>query len=68
VGLLSTLNVDPLPVSHGVADLASALAYADAHGGLGRVALVDGTEPFTAAPPGVDPARLATPAGPPLGG
>lgn len=68
VGVLSTLNLDPPPVSHGVADLASALAYASAHGGLGEVALVDGTEPFTPTPEGVDPVLLATPAGPPLGG
>ncbi|CAA9407652.1 MAG: hypothetical protein AVDCRST_MAG66-1862 [uncultured Pseudonocardia sp.] len=68
VGVLSTLNLAPLPVSNGVTDLARALGYANAHGGLGDVSLVDGTEPFTPEPPGVDPALLATPAGPPLGG
>jgi hypothetical protein len=68
VGVLSTLNLAPLPVSNGLSDLARALVYANAHGGLGDVSLVDGTEAFTPAPPGVDPALLATPAGPPLGG
>ena len=68
VGVLSTLNLAPLPVSNGVTDLARALDYANAHGGLGDVSLVEGTEPFTPAPPGVDPTLLATPAGPPLGG
>jgi hypothetical protein len=46
VGVLSTLNLAPLPVSNGVSDLARALVYANAHGGLGDVSLVDGTEPF----------------------
>lgn len=66
VGLLSTLNLAPLPVSNGVADLAKALEYANAHGGLGDVALVTGTEPFNALPIGLPVSALATPAGPAL--
>lgn len=67
VGQLSTLNLAPLPVSNGVGDIAKELAYANADGGLGDIELALGTEPFTPTPAGVDPARLATPAGPPLG-
>jgi hypothetical protein len=67
VGQLSTLNLAPLPVSNGVGDIAKELAYANADGGLGDIELALGTEPFTPAPSGVDPARLSTPAGPPLG-
>jgi hypothetical protein len=67
LGLLATLNLAPLPVSNGVADLAKALDYAEANGGLGPVALALGTQPFTDTPIGVDPTLLATPAGPPLG-
>ncbi|MFC4946763.1 serine protease [Pseudonocardia sp. GCM10023141] len=66
VGLLSTLNLAPLPVSNGVADLAKALVYANANGGLGDIELALGTEPFTATPVGVPLIALATPAGPPL--
>lgn len=67
VGQLSTLNLAPLPVSNGVGDIAKELAYANADGGLGDIELALGTEPFTPTPAGVDPAALATPAGPPLG-
>ncbi len=67
VGQLSTLNLDPLPVSNGVGDIAKELAYANANGGLGDVELALGTEPFDPAPPGLSVAQLATPAGPPLG-
>jgi hypothetical protein len=67
VGLLSTLNLAPLPLSNGVGDLAKELAYANANGGLGDIELVLGTEPFNPTPIGVDPTKLATPAGPPLG-
>ncbi|WP_181784589.1 serine protease, partial [Pseudonocardia pini] len=67
VGLLSTLNLAPLPVSNGVADLAKSLAYANLHGGLGSVGLVDGTAPFTPTPPGVPLEDVAPPAGPPVG-
>jgi hypothetical protein len=68
VGLLSTLNLDPLPVSGGVTDLARALAYARTYGGLGPVELVRGTEPFDPAPAGVPATDLAPPAGPPAFG
>lgn len=68
VGLLSTLNLAPLPVSNGVTDLALALAYANEFGGVGPVELVLGTEPFTALPEGVPLAAVAPPAGPPVGG
>ena len=68
VGILSTLNLAPLPVSNGVADLAHALTYANTHGGLGHVELVRGTEPFTSSPAGVDPREVSSPAGPPIAG
>ncbi|WP_219415547.1 serine protease [Pseudonocardia nigra] len=68
VGVLSTLNLAPLPVSNGVADLARALDYANANGELGDVQLVLGTEPFTSEPAGIPATELAPPAGPPLGG
>ncbi|MPZ65365.1 MAG: serine protease [Pseudonocardiaceae bacterium] len=45
-GVLSTLAIAPLPGSNGVTDLAMALDYANTHGGLGEVSLVEGTEPF----------------------
>jgi hypothetical protein len=67
VGLLSTLNLAPLPVSNGVSDLSRELAYANAHGGLGTLKLVRGTEPFTATPPGIPLQDIAPPAGPPAG-
>lgn len=52
LGVLSTLNVVPVPGSNGVSDLAALLNYATTHGFDGlRLAL--GTEPFTASPPGV---------------
>ena len=44
-GVLSTQFYDSRH-TNGVADLALALAYADAHGGLGDITLVPGTEPF----------------------
>lgn len=68
VGVLSTLNLAPLPVSNGVTDLATALSYANAHGGLGDVELVNGTAPFSALPADVPLEQLTSPAGPPLGG
>jgi hypothetical protein len=64
LGLLATLNLAPLPVSNGVTDLAKALNYAEVNGGLGNIEMALGTEPFTDSPLGVDPAQLATPAGP----
>jgi hypothetical protein len=66
VGILSTLNLAPLPVSNGVADLARALDYANANGGVGDVELALGTEPFTATPAGIPLTAVAPPAGPPL--
>jgi hypothetical protein len=66
-GLLSTLNLAPLPVSNGVADLAKALDYANANGDLGDIELVHGTQPFTPTPVGVPDSALAVPAGPPAG-
>ncbi|OLT15168.1 hypothetical protein BJF78_16265 [Pseudonocardia sp. CNS-139] len=59
IGVLSTLNIAPLPASNGLADLALALDYAGTHGDLGTIELVRGTEPFTAVPDGV-PASLST--------
>jgi hypothetical protein len=50
VGVLSTLNVSPMPGSNGVADLAHALDYAAAHGGVGNLELVPGTRPFDPGP------------------
>ena len=44
-GVLSTLYLDGSR-TNGVTDLASALAYANRYGGIGRVSLVPGTEPF----------------------
>jgi hypothetical protein len=44
-GVLSTLFTDG-SATNGVTDLAHALAYANAYGGIGRVTLVPGREPF----------------------
>ena len=44
-GVLSTLYTDGSG-ANGVTDLARALAYANAHGGIGHVVLVPGREPF----------------------
>ena len=63
IGLLSTLNLAPLPASNGVIDLASALEYARANGDLGDVELVPGTEAFSPAPA----EALPLPAGPGVG-
>ena len=63
VGLLATLNLAPQAVSNGVIDLADALAYANANGGLGDVELALGTEPFT--PTRASAAGLPVPAVPP---
>lgn len=68
VGLLSTLNLAPLPVSNGVTDLAMALDYANANGGVGDIELVLGTEAFTPLPAGIPATEVAPPAGPPIGG
>jgi hypothetical protein len=44
-GVLSTLTLNGQP-TNGLTDLANALDYANDHGGIGRLALVRGTEPF----------------------
>lgn len=49
VGVLSTLNLAPLPVSNGTTNLAKALRYAAAHG-FADLELEPGTEPFTPNP------------------
>jgi hypothetical protein len=48
IGVLSTLQLAPLPASNGVGDLAKELAYARSHSSFGGVHLVPGTEPFKA--------------------
>jgi hypothetical protein len=47
LGTLSTLAIAPLAGSNGVGDLNSELGYAQANGGIGGLALVPGTEPFS---------------------
>jgi len=56
-GLLSTLNLAPLPVSNGVTDLAHALRYAADHG-FADLELEPGTEPFTPNPAALLPSGL----------
>jgi len=46
IGVLSTLQLAPLPATNGVGDLAKELAYMHANSSLGSVQLVPGTEPF----------------------
>lgn len=47
-GVLSTLQLAPLPATNGVGDLGKELAYARSHSQFGAVQLVPGTEPFKA--------------------
>ncbi len=47
LGILVTVALAPLAGSNGVTSLDLALAYANAHGNVGSVALEDGTEAFT---------------------
>jgi hypothetical protein len=47
LGTLSTLAIAPLAGSNGVGDLNSELGYAQTNGGIGGLALVPGTEPFS---------------------
>jgi hypothetical protein len=47
-GVLSTLDLAPLPGSNGVGDLAKELAYERAHGPFPNLQLVKGTVPFKA--------------------
>ena len=69
-GVLSTLNLAPLPASNGVIDLAHALEYAGANGDVGDVELALGTEPFNSGPAAGLPVPPvpALPALPALGG
>jgi hypothetical protein len=46
IGVLSTLQLAPLPATNGVGDLAKELAYMRANSGFGDVQLVPGTEAF----------------------
>jgi hypothetical protein len=46
IGTLSTLAIAPTPLSNGIGDLERELRYANDHGGLGAIALENGTEPF----------------------
>lgn len=50
LGILVTLAIAPIPGSNGVTSLDKALAYANAHGGLGTLSLANGTEGFTGSP------------------
>lgn len=50
VGVLSTLSIAPLAGSNNATDVGKALAYANAHGGLGPLTLVEGTEAFNGVP------------------
>jgi hypothetical protein len=46
IGVLSTLQLAPLPATNGVGDLAKELAYARANSQFSGVQLVPGTQPF----------------------
>jgi hypothetical protein len=48
LGILVTVAIAPLAGSNGVTDVDKALAYANAHGGIGSLALINGTDPFDA--------------------
>ncbi len=48
IGVLSTLQLAPLPATNGVGDLAKELAYMRANSAFAGVQLVRGTEPFKA--------------------
>jgi hypothetical protein len=47
-GILSTLQLAPLPATNGVGDLGKELAYMRANSSFGEVQLVHGTQPFKA--------------------
>jgi hypothetical protein len=47
IGVLSTLELAPLPATNGVGDLSRELAYLNAQPGFAGVQLVPGTRPFT---------------------
>lgn len=57
IGILSTLEVLPLPLSNGVGDLAKELAYMRANSSFTGVALVPGLWPFNASLVGAITAR-----------
>jgi hypothetical protein len=46
IGVLSTLQLAPLPATNGVGDLAQELAYMRANSSFGGLQVVPGTEPF----------------------
>ena len=46
IGVLSTLQIAPIPASNGVGDLRHELDYLHAHSSFGGVNLVNGTQPF----------------------
>jgi hypothetical protein len=46
IGVLSTLELAPIPAANGVGDLAHELAYLHAQPGFAGVRLVPGTKPF----------------------
>jgi hypothetical protein len=46
LGILSTLDLAPVPTSNGVGDVGNELAYLHAHSSYSSVKLVPGTEPF----------------------
>jgi hypothetical protein len=48
IGVLSTLQLAPLPGTNGVGDIAKELAYLRANSGFSAMQLVPGTEPFKA--------------------
>jgi hypothetical protein len=50
LGVLSTLDLAPVPGSNGVGDLTRELAYLHSHSQVGNVQLALGTEPFRANP------------------
>jgi trypsin-like peptidase len=52
LGVLSTLELAPLPASNGVGDLFHELTYLHTHSGFTGVQLAMGTEPFAASPLG----------------
>ena len=46
IGVLSTLQIAPLPATNGVGDLARELVYIRSSSNFGGMQLVHGTEPF----------------------
>jgi hypothetical protein len=48
IGILSTLEIAPLPATNGVGDLSRELAYMQANSAFSGVGLVAGTQPFNA--------------------